>query len=275
MSALKSVVWYITEACGNRCPYCFFVQSEKTPAPFIDSEKWVEAWNRLKPERLDITGGEPFFQPGFLALLEGLDDSIHVAITTSLQKVPLENSYALFAQRISPKKVDSMTISYHPSCQEWAQWKGKALLLKNRGFSLTCNFVGFPEQMYLIPSVKKDVEEMGIRFHLDPYWPGPKIPFEPTAEEKAYLMGFTGADRTLTLNRDEVQHKPCFCDAGMTHIQVAPDGTAKRCGTLGASIGNILDPIFKLFDEAGQCDCPWMCQSCDRDKTQPSWRFLE
>ena len=285
MSDLKSAVWYITHVCNNKCPYCHFVQDpESAPIePFIDSARWVEAWNKLKPERLDITGGEPFLQPKFFDLLNGLDSSIKIAITTSLQQIPSENSYALFGQRISPEKVDTMTLSYHPTMQDWDDWKGKALWLKNRGFYLTCNFVGFPEQEWLIEEIKQRCADMGIRFHLDPYYPPSKIPYTPNKEEKQNLMRFTEKDRTLTLNEADVPHKPCYCDAGKNHIQVNPRGDAFRCGTLsdteGGKMGNILDPDFRLYTDEEitkyPCEIPWRCQSCDRDKTQKSWRFLE
>jgi hypothetical protein len=264
---LKSAVWFITWNCNNWCPYCWERQRQKrgefTPEPFLDHKIWVEAWNRLKPEILDITGGEPFMQPGFLELLEGLDPAIKVAITTNATL-----DLTQFVQRISPEKVFSMTISWHPTEKmNTDAFFGKCLLLINRGFNITINFVLYPEQMYLAPGYRNQANALGIRFHCDPYAQTPFFPFTYTEKEKKFLEFFVGADRANALT-DEV--RPVECSAGVDHLTVYPDGSAYRCindsiAKLPA-LGKIQDPEFKLNAGYTPCVDYNKCAGCNRDK---------
>jgi MoaA/NifB/PqqE/SkfB family radical SAM enzyme len=270
MSQLKSVVWYISHICNFSCPYCFWVQSPATIVPHIASERWVEAWNRLKPEVLDITGGEPFLQPRFVEMLNGFDPAIKVAITSNMSQ-PLDQ----FIKEVPPKKVFSMTLSYHPTQTTWEQFSSQAVKLRDAGFNLTVNYVGWLRdgQVEAIDDVRKKVEALGIRFHLDPYVPS-KIVIEPTAEQMEIIKRNVKEDRTKSLDNSEIPHKPCLCGAGQMHLQVECDGIARRCGRLGTIVGNILDPDFKLYDEPMRCDVPFDCQSCDYDKTKKTWKWL-
>ncbi len=85
---LKSAIWWTTMACNFKCKYCWEVQAQELgefqPVPFRPGKDWLEAWNRLRPQLLDITGGEPFLMPDLLDVLTGLDPAIRLAITTCL-----------------------------------------------------------------------------------------------------------------------------------------------------------------------------------------------
>ena len=69
----------------------------------------LKVWNRLRPQLLDITGGEPFLMPDLVELLTGLDLTIRVAIRSNLSHPLLE-----FAKHVSPKRVMNVTASFHP-----------------------------------------------------------------------------------------------------------------------------------------------------------------
>lgn len=271
---LKSVVWFITWNCQNHCPYCWERQrqsrGELTLEPFIESSRWTEAWNRIAKNNhheditLDITGGEPFLQPDFVGMLEGLHDDIHIAITTNLKA-----SIVPFIQKISPAKVFSMTISYHPSEMTFDQFIGKALLLKRKGFQLTVNFVAWPEYMYLIPKIKRLIEAEDIRFHVDPYSQTPYVPYSFDGAEKAFLGQFVDNDRIIVARGI----RPVVCSGGMNHLVVMPTGEAYRCVTDkidgATSIGNILDiEGFVLNDRKTPCRDYNRCAGCDRDKVK-------
>lgn len=238
------------------------------------AEEWATAWNKLKPDTLDISGGEPFIQPEFIKLLELLDDSIKVAITTNLTQ-----DISQFAQKFKDK-VFSMTLSYHPTqnLNPDIFW-GRVMLLKNRGFkNLTVNFVGYPDQLWLIASIKAKCKEIGVRFHLDPYAVPPKgdKPYTPNQSELEYLDEYTKRDRQAI--NHEPEKRNVTCDAGMTHIQVHPTGIAYRCGHIsstGVCLGNILDKEFTLNDEAKPCAFSHICWSCDKDFVQGSWKDIQ
>jgi MoaA/NifB/PqqE/SkfB family radical SAM enzyme len=143
------------------------------------------------------------------------------------------------------------------------QFIGRALLLKNRGFVQTINFVAWPEQMYLIPYYKKLCEDHGLRFHVDPCG-GMIYPY--TDAEKDFLRAFTGADRANAWT-DVV--RPVQCSAGHDRIIVWPDGEVFACMKLPAvRIGNLLDPGFNLAPEYRPCSDYNKCPGCDRDKVK-------
>ena len=224
-------------------------------------QEWVDAFNRLKPGVIDITGGEPFLNKNLIDIVNGLETT--VAITTNLSQPILE-----FAQKVSPSKVISMTLSYHPS-QSLSQeaFVGKVLLLANRGFNVTINFVAYPEQIYLIPAIKNLFEGIGIRFHVDPYAEDNQLRFKYSERENRFLSQFVNPDRAFRVNDVD---KIVTCSGGRDYIQVDPDGFAYRCMTMNlrkeSPIGNILDKTFKLNTSDEICYTGDLCGGCDRDK---------
>jgi MoaA/NifB/PqqE/SkfB family radical SAM enzyme len=259
---LKSAVWFITEKCNYKCPYCF----ERDILTEFDAPvtgDFVIAWNRLKPEILDITGGEPFLVPNFINILEQLDSSIKIAITTNLSL-----DLTKFVTQMTPERVISMTLSLHPTMVNFDVFTGKVIFLKNRGFNITVNFVTYPEQMWLISTYMQRFTNLGIRFHVDYYVceGGAFNSFDYSEQEKTFLSNYVQADRKHFTEAPKAMN----CSAGIDHIQVYPDGTAFRCMkdmlTKKEKMGNILDENFKLKTEYGFCDDVNKCAGCDKDK---------
>lgn len=231
--------------------------------PQIDSDRWVEAINRLGLDIIDISGGEPFLQTDFIEMLEGINCKIGM---TSNFSQPLTE----FVQRITPQKVVSITASYHPSQNmSLDQFCGRIMLLQAKGFNVTTNFVGHPDQMYLIPHVKKQFEGMGFRFHVDPY-----VAYTDhyvfSADEKKFLEPFVGNDRSHYLKVKEDGIK--MCSGGQTHLHIQPNGDAYRCYTdfvhKKPSIGNIFDKSFKMNEKDSECRIWSECLGCDKDKVR-------
>ena len=267
---LKSAVWFLTWKCNNRCPYCWEAQrqarGEFTPGDFLPSDTWTGAWNRLVPDVLDITGGEPWLQPGFIEMLDGLDDRIQIAITTNATKDLTE-----FVQRIRPEKICSMTLSLHPTQRMSREtFIGKCQLLKGRGFPITVNFVAWPEQMWLIPMYKEIFEKLGIRFHVDPYAATPYGLFEFSEHEKDFLRQYVTGDRSYWFG--EVEKYAVLCSGGYDHLNVQPNGDAFRCirdKILNRDkVGNILDSDFSLYPVWTRCEDYYRCVGCDKDKVK-------
>jgi MoaA/NifB/PqqE/SkfB family radical SAM enzyme len=224
-------------------------------------QDWVNAFNRIGPQIMDITGGEPFMNKNLVDIINGL--SCKIGLTTNLSQNILE-----FVQKVSPSKVVSITVSYHPS-QVMTQeaFIGKALLLANRGFNVTVNFVAHPEQLFLIPAARALFESMGLRFHVDPFATDNQNRFEYSDREKQFLAPFVQADREFRIK--DVQ-KNVKCSGGRNYLQVDPDGFAYRCMTMHltheAPLGNILDPLFKVNKSDAPCSIADLCGGCDRDK---------
>ncbi len=264
---LKSAVWFITWACRYNCPYCWERQRQRAgelkPEPFFDYQNLADAWNRLEPGVLDITGGEPFLQPGFIPMIKAMSEDISVAITTNL-----EGDICGFVREIRPERILSMTLSYHPLAGvNLSSFLGKALLLQRKGFRVVVNVVAYPEQMYLIPEMRETFRKYALRFHVDPYSQTPYAPYEFDTVEREYIRGLIDNDRANYLNRDV---RPVSCSGGMDHIAVFPDGLAYRCVNdkiSGArALGSILDTGFRLIGERTPCADYNKCAGCDRDK---------
>jgi MoaA/NifB/PqqE/SkfB family radical SAM enzyme len=267
---LKSAVWFLTWKCNYKCSYCWEVQrilkGELKPEPYKDYKLWVNAWNKLKPEILDISGGEPFLQPNFIELINELDSSIKVAITSNLSFDIIN-----FVENVSPDKIFSLTFSYHPTQKiDLEMFIGRILLVKNRGFGpITVNFVTWPEQMWLIEKYKRIFEkDVGVRFHVDPYAATPHFPYKFNDKELNYIRKFTESDRLHFFG--ETNNYNVACSGGVNHISVEPDGSAYRCiqdkVTGKKSLGNILDETFALNSKKTFCDEFFRCPGCDRDK---------
>jgi tetratricopeptide (TPR) repeat protein len=271
-SQLLSAVWMINPACNYKCPYCWGVHRQHKgtfkPEPFLPADKWIEAWNRLRPALLNISGGEPFLQPNFIYLLEQLHDSVRVAITTNLSQ-----DMTQFVQKLSPEKICSMTLSWHPTeKQSLDTFLGKCLLLKNRGYALTVNFVTWPEQIWLLPYYKEVFEKNGLRFHVDPYNASPETPpYQFSEKELDLVRQYVGSDRERLLGIG-VDNSPVLCSAGYNHLQVQPNGDAYCClhhkFNNRGHMGNIMDPHFQLYSEWKFCSDFAACLNCDRDHIQ-------
>ena len=100
---MKAIVWQERYRCNFSCPYCGIYSLKSRGDIKATWQEWVEAFNRLKPGVIDITGGEPFLNKNLIDIVNGLDTT--VAITTNLSQTVLE-----FAQNVSPNKVISMTL---------------------------------------------------------------------------------------------------------------------------------------------------------------------
>lgn len=283
-AVLKSAVWFTSWACNFKCSYCWEYQLQQRGELAISknksAEEWIEVWNRLRPEVLDISGGEPFTVPGIEDVMAAVPSRI--AVTTNLSVSPKE-----FCRKVDPAKVIVVTASFHPTQNGTSKnpmnvetFLGRALMLKRRGYPVRINFVATHEHVWLLEVFKLAFGHHGLDLNVAPYSsvedPNP-LPFTP--EESAEVLKWaTESARThpLVAEIDSVSPGAEFavdCSGGIEHISVQPDGSAYRCLTESIPghnpLGNVFDPDFQL---KGGPPCWFLrgCTACDRDKVRVS-----
>lgn len=226
----------------------------------------------MRPEVLDITGGEPFLQPGLLDIIESLaSNGTRLAMTSNFSHSIME-----FVKRVTPDQMFSITASYHPSENGDRKnpmnvdvFLGRMLLLREFGFNVTINIVAWPEQIWLIPKwVELFHGVHKFRVHVDPYSSIEYYPWEYTEAEKGLLRQYVSEGRNI----DRPELGPVTCSGGISHLSVQPDGSAWRCilerQQMKHPLGNILDEDFKLLSEPLVCEQQRNCPGCDRDKVE-------
>jgi len=274
--AMRTAIWWTTMACNFKCKYCWEVQAQERgefkPEPFLKWERWVEAWNRINPQWLDITGGEPFLPGiGLLEVLPRLSNSIKVSITSNLSHSLLE-----FVKVATPQQVHSITASFHPSENGTKQqpmnpeiFIGRVKFLQEFGYRVTANIVAWPEQLWLIPHWVQMFDAQGIRWHIDPYQSIAYYPWEYTEAERELLRPYMAENRAWGLDA-KPDGKIVECSGGVDHLSVQPNGDAWRCilerQQLINPLGNVFDEDFQPWSQAGRCWQAWQCPACDRDK---------
>ena len=273
---MRTAIWWTTMACNFKCKYCWEVQAQERgefkPEPFLKWERWVEAWNRINPQWLDITGGEPFLPGiGLLEVLPRLSNSIKVSITSNLSHSLLE-----FVKVATPQQVHSITASFHPSENGTKQqpmnpeiFIGRVKFLQEFGYRVTANIVAWPEQLWLIPHWVGMFDAQGIRWHIDPYQSIAYYPWEYTEAERELLRPYMAENRAWGLDA-KPDGKIVECSGGVDHLSVQPNGDAWRCilerQQLINPLGNVFDEDFQPWSQAGRCWQAWQCPACDRDK---------
>ena len=82
-SILPNLVWHITDRCLLKCPFCYSTKTNKD-TPFSKSNDYINIFNKLGVQKIDISGGEPLLYNDLDQLIFSLKKiGIHVTITTS------------------------------------------------------------------------------------------------------------------------------------------------------------------------------------------------
>jgi hypothetical protein len=186
-------IWSPTLACNYTCAYCGCAAGEKqirtdfpSTAPELTADEWTDVWSgildRFEYGILSITGGEPLLSDATIPVLDVATQKFACYITSNVSR----NVMAFTRGRIrpgSPSEVDGfgqvpvglsgINCSLHPTSRgfNWELFKGSVLLLRNAGFHVSVNYVGYPLQLYLAPQYKAWCDENQIPFVLSS-WQG-------------------------------------------------------------------------------------------------------
>ncbi len=186
-------IWSPTLACNYTCAYCGCAAGEKqirhdfaSTHPELTVDEWIDIWSdildRFDYGILSVTGGEPLLSEATVPVLGMVAQKFACYITSNISRNVME----LTRGSIHPGKpsevagfgdvpigLSGMNCSLHPTSRgfNWELFKGSVLLLRNAGFHVSVNYVGYPLQLYLAPEYKGWCEQNGIEFTLSS-WQG-------------------------------------------------------------------------------------------------------
>ena len=186
-------IWSPTLACNFTCAYCGCAAGEKRRNDFPSSypeltvEEWVDIWSDIL-EHLDygilsITGGEPLLSEATIPVLGIVTQRFACYVTSNISRKIMEFTRGSIRPGGPPCVVEGLgqvpiglsgiNCSLHPTSKgfNWELFKGSVLLLRNAGFQVSVNYVGYPLQLYLAPEYKAWCEQNQIEFTLSS-WQG-------------------------------------------------------------------------------------------------------
>jgi hypothetical protein len=205
------LIWSPTLACNYTCAYCGCAAGEKriksdfpSSHPELTVDEWIEIWGdileRFEYGILSITGGEPLLSEATIPVLGMVTQKFACYITSNISR----NIMQLTRDRIRlargpgvvegfgqvPIGLSGINCSLHPTSKgfNWELFKGSILLLKNAGFHVSVNYVGYPLQLYLAPGYKAWCEDNHIEFTLSS-WQG--------VDNDGRISGYTVPERVF------------------------------------------------------------------------------
>jgi hypothetical protein len=223
LAKIAHFIWAPTLICNYNCVYCGCAAGVKNikrefPSawPELAVGEWLDAWHailrRFDYGIVDLSGGEPLLSKATLPVVEAIASKFAVALTTNLS----DNS--LLTGRIKPGVLrevcglgnlhiglHQITASLHPSANNFRldMFKGRVLSLKNKGFNISVNFVGYPAQMYLADEYKAWCDAHEVQFVMSP-WVGidnDGIASSYSSDEVEYMNRITIPQRQTTTQR--------------------------------------------------------------------------
>jgi hypothetical protein len=187
-------IWSPTLSCNYTCAYCGCAAGEKrirddfpSSYPELTVDEWMDIWSdilqRLDYGVLSITGGEPLLSDATIPVLGMVAQKFACYMTSNISRNIMEftrgriraagPSSAVEGIGQVPIGLSGINCSLHPTSKgfNWELFKGSVLLLRNAGFAVSVNYVGYPLQLYLAPEYKAWCEQNQIEFTLSS-WQG-------------------------------------------------------------------------------------------------------
>ena len=186
-------IWSPTLACNYTCAYCGCAAGENqirndfpSSSPELTVDEWTGIWSdileRFEYGILSITGGEPLLSEATIPVLSMVTQKFACYITSNISRNIMEFTRGRIRPRGPtevegfghvPVGISGINCSLHPTSRgfNWELFKGSVLLLRNAGFPVSVNYVGYPLQLYLAPEYKAWCEQNNVEFTLSS-WQG-------------------------------------------------------------------------------------------------------
>jgi len=271
MSRQLTAIWIATWKCTLRCPYCVNLRSGITPQQSaglvgaVDYDKWLEIWRRYNPNKLVISGGEPFLIPNMIDIVNGLNPP-ELCINTNFTHDIAQMADGLKSRPNLLFSVGCQPLQYHPDkCFENID------TMLSKGFRVVVVFVADPKQLHMYAQIKAECHYRNIQLFVAPCI-DPHGHVQHTPEEAKFVASICNPNRYHFINRPIAQ-KLRTCSGGYNYMCVVPNGDTYRCSANAVSrtgheiIGNILTNDNVLLDTPMNSCTYGKCCSCDEDHT--------
>jgi molybdenum cofactor biosynthesis enzyme MoaA len=270
---LKTAIWLSTWQCTLQCFYCVNHRSGITrqqsavgvvaPEP-IDCRKWIDTWNKYAPNKLVVTGGEPFLIPNMIDVLNGLTHIHEISVCTNLT-----HDVSHIVRSLKPRKCIWLTTACHPTQCNIDSFFDNIDKVCDKGFRTTVVFVAHPRQLHHLSTIRHKCSERNVELFvtpcIDPYH---QVTHTPAEQQR--VESITRPRKHHFINR--IPHeKVKVCSGGYDYMCVLPNGDTFRCASPTVcihdqdAIGNILEDDNVLLDAPGYVCKHGMCGSCDED----------
>jgi len=203
-------IWSPTLVCNYTCAYCGCAAGEKRINDFFPSSspeltvgEWIDVWGdileRFEYGVLSVTGGEPLLSEATMPVLGMATQKFACYITSNISRNVMEFTRSVRPGGLPtvvdgfgevPVGLSGINCSLHPTSKgfNWELFKGSILLLRNAGFQVSVNYVGYPLQLYLAPEYKAWCEQNRIEFTLSS-WQG--------VDNEGNVSRYSGPERTF------------------------------------------------------------------------------
>jgi MoaA/NifB/PqqE/SkfB family radical SAM enzyme len=256
---MDAAVCYLTFRCNYNCPYCEEITKKQIWKQYKDIgyEYWLKFFKERRTCLISFTGGEPFLFEHFDKLIQELPQKHYFFIASNLS-MPID------FLNIIKTRITSVAASLHPleSKFQLSKFIEKLQFLRECKIFTIVNYVAFPKQIDLISQMKKEIEEVGVSFNVDPFI---SSTYEYTADEQEAVKQFVTLKRTIEPWHEKSEDK--LCSAGRDYICIVPNGDVFCCNTgffyankQEFKLGNITSTV-KFANEDRLCDvpCPSAC----------------
>jgi MoaA/NifB/PqqE/SkfB family radical SAM enzyme len=233
IKAKRVISWNICSGCNYGCSYC---TQGKAHTGFPSPEQmsaFTDFFHDLGRDggwEVKISGGEPFFYPGFIDAVEKLVDAgmtISVVTNFSFPRRLYRRFLAVVGDRLR-----SFSVSLHREKVDWrdflrkCRWIAGKIAGTEKG-SLVVNSVVEPGRVSELPPIKRAFEEGGIRFY-------PQLmrkkgrPVDYGPEEIGVIRDLAGDRNPFEINLGySLKGRTCY--AGMYYFIITPEGRCYTC----------------------------------------------
>lgn len=290
-----SIQWFVTWKCNMSCEYCWQESAgtvyRKLGGKTIKTvEEWANSINKLNPNRIYFTGGEPTLYKELPRLLNLLNDEITFDMTSNFGKTFNLNDW----KNVDSKRWNFIFFSFHPT-----QWENTDdFFIKLEEFINYFDHSKIGIEMVLHPNNTKLVSsEKIVEFsnkhkllnpHLDKFhdsnFSNINRMYKNNSTKRIFIPTFS-KEYIFNEKTNNDNFKPINCPAGWKKINMDFEGNVFTCMSAidrsklfdkssmphYNSIGNIFDENFKLNDRPILCWESFRCSACDFQVLQHSW----